>query len=65
MKWMAIFILTLLLPTIAAAQLTTWQALANRIPGLDARRLAHLEQSYTVEETEPNMLKMTHKLTAW
>ncbi len=63
MKWMAIFVLTLLLPAIAAAQQTNWQALANRIPGLDARRLAHLQQSYTVEETEPNMLKMTHRLT--
>lgn len=63
MKWMAIFVLTILFPAIIAAQQTNWQALANRIPGLDARRLRHLEQSYTMEETEPNMLKMTHRLT--
>lgn len=51
--------LTALLP----AQPTTWQALSNRVPGLDARRLAHLEQEWQVEEAEPNLLKMTHKET--
>lgn len=42
---------------------THWQALAPRIPGLTKQRLRHLEQSYTVEEVEPNLLKMTHKQT--
>lgn len=45
------------------AQSTDWQTLANRIPGLDARRIAHLEQEWQVKETEPNLLKMTHKET--
>lgn len=44
------------------AQPTSWQALADRLPGgLDARRIAHLNQEWLVEEVEPNMLKMTHK----
>ncbi|RMF55130.1 MAG: T9SS C-terminal target domain-containing protein, partial [Calditrichaeota bacterium] len=35
-----------------------------RIPGgLEERRLRHLEQEWQVEETEPNLLKMTHKMT--
>ena len=63
MKWIALFVFPLLLTATVAAQQTSWQALANRIPGLDAHRLTHLQQSYTVEETEPNMLKMTHKMT--
>lgn len=43
---------------------TTWQAIASRIPGgLDARRIAHLEQEWQVAEIEPNLLKMTHKQT--
>ncbi len=43
---------------------TTWRALANRIPGgLDEHRLRHLEQEWQVEENEPNLLKMTNKMT--
>jgi hypothetical protein len=45
------------------AQPTNWQALTPRIPGLDARRLAHLQQEWQVQEVEPNILKMTHKET--
>jgi hypothetical protein len=46
------------------AQPTTWRTLSSRIPGgLDERRLRHLEEEYTVEAVEPNLLKMTHKLT--
>lgn len=52
-----------LLPALLPAQPTTWQALATRIPGLEARRTAHLEQEWQVEEAEPNILKMTHKET--
>jgi len=52
-----------LLPTLLPAQPTTWHALAARIPGLDARRIAHLEQEWQVEEAEPNILKMTHTET--
>ncbi len=59
-------------PTGAAANTgapTTWQAIASRIPGgLDARRLAHLEQEWQVAEVEPNLLKMTNietKLTKY
>ncbi len=60
LAWIIIFLLSQLL----SAQPTTWRALANRIPGgLEERRLGHLEQDYTVEEVEPNLLKMTHKLT--
>jgi len=41
------------------AQPTTWRALANRIPG----GLDEHEQEWQVEEVEPNLLKMTHKMT--
>ncbi|MEZ4747320.1 MAG: hypothetical protein R3C41_14730 [Calditrichia bacterium] len=51
-------------PTGAAANAgvpTTWQAIASRIPGgLDARRIAHLEQEWQVAEIKPNLLKMTN-----
>ncbi|NUQ41046.1 MAG: hypothetical protein HUU32_06585, partial [Calditrichaceae bacterium] len=49
------------LPPFLPAQPTTWESLTNRIPGLTEQRLRHLGQSYTVEEVEPNLLKMTHK----
>jgi hypothetical protein len=59
-----VLFLLLFFPVLLIAQPTTWQALASRIPGgLDARRIAHLEQEWQVEETEPNLLKMTHKET--
>ncbi|GEM_PF-6541801 len=58
--WITIFLLSQLL----SAQPTTWRALADRIPGgLDEHRLRHLEQDWQVEAVEPNLLKMTHKLT--
>lgn len=63
------------LPPFLPAQPTSWEALANRIlgipkgaghssgTGLTEQRLRHLAQSYTVEEVEPNLLKVTHKET--
>ncbi|TVM01981.1 MAG: hypothetical protein CV087_10150 [Candidatus Brocadia sp. WS118] len=51
------------LPALLPAQPTTWEALTPRIPGLSEQRLRHLEQSYAVEEVEPNLLKMTHTET--
>lgn len=57
----AVLFCLLFLSALIFAQPTTWQALVPRIPGLDARRIAHLEQEWQVEETEPNILKMTHK----
>lgn len=57
------FLAVWLLPTLLPAQPTTWLALAARIPGLDTRRIAHLEQEWQVEEAEPNILKMTHTET--
>ncbi|MEZ4747322.1 MAG: T9SS type A sorting domain-containing protein [Calditrichia bacterium] len=51
-------------PAEHAGTQTTWQAIASRIPGgLDARRIAHLEEEWQVAEIEPNLLKMTHKQT--
>ena len=66
MKWNSFIFLFcfLLFITSLLAQPTSWQALAPRIPGgLDARRLAHLQQEWQVEEVEPNLLKMTHRQT--
>jgi len=51
------------LPALLPAQPNTWQALAVRIPGLDTRRISHIEQEWQVEEAKPNILKMTHKQT--
>ncbi len=57
-------IIILLVTNFLLAQPANWQALASRIPGgLEERRLRHLEQEWQVEETEPNLLKMTHKMT--
>jgi hypothetical protein len=64
MKRTALLLFAVFLPVIAFAQPANWQALASRIPGgLEERRLRHLEQEWQVEETEPNLLKMTHKMT--
>jgi hypothetical protein len=64
MKRTALLLFAVFLPVIAFAQPANWQALASRIlGGLEERRLRHLEQEWQVEETEPNLLKMTHKMT--
>jgi hypothetical protein len=64
MRYIIILILgNLLLSNILSAQPTTWQALTDRIPRLTEQRLRHLQQSYTVEEIEPNVLKITSRET--
>jgi hypothetical protein len=64
MRYIIILILgSLLLSNILSAQPTTWQALTDRIPGLTEQRVRHLQQSYTVEEIEPNVLKITSRET--
>jgi hypothetical protein len=59
----AVLFWLLFFSALLSAHPTSWKALSNRIPGLHARNLAHLQQEWQVEEVEPNMLKMTHRET--
>ena len=45
-----VLFLLLFFSALISAQPTNWQTLVNRIPGLEARRLAHLQQEWQVEE---------------